>query len=134
MQATAAERDVVQVFDALFAMVTGDRDAGAGTALFATDEDVVMWGSDEDEQAVGLQAVSELHRGIAASSTELDFRWHSRHVHVEGDVAWVNAAGEVTVSPPGEEATTSPYRLTAIFVRRDAEWRWHTFSGSMPDK
>jgi hypothetical protein len=45
MHATAAEREIVQVFDSLLATLTRDRDADAGARLFAADEDVVMWGS-----------------------------------------------------------------------------------------
>jgi ketosteroid isomerase-like protein len=133
MDATSAERAVVQLFDSLFTTLTRERDAEAGTRLFVADEDIVMWGSDQAEQAVGPAAVGELHRGIAASPADLDFRWHSRHVHVEGDTAWVNAAGTVTVARRGAEAHGVPYRVTAIFVRRADEWRWHTFSGSEPN-
>ena len=132
MAETSAERDVLRAFDALFEALTAERNADAGTQLFAPDDDVVMWGSDEPEQAVGLAAVGALHRGIAAFSGRLAFRWHQRHVHVEGGAAWVNAAGELTVDSPRAEPRTSSYRLTAVFVRRDSRWRWHTFSGSEP--
>jgi hypothetical protein len=43
------------------------------------------------------------------------------------------ADGEVAVTPAGAAPRTSPYRLTAVLVRRDGEWRWHTFNGSEPN-
>jgi uncharacterized protein (TIGR02246 family) len=124
--------DVLGVFDALFETLTRRRDAEAGTALFADDADIVMWGSEESEQAMGGEAVAELHGAVAAASSELTFRWHERHVHVEGDAAWVNAAGDVSVQLPGERTRTTSYRMTAVFVRRGGTWRWHTFTGSEP--
>jgi ketosteroid isomerase-like protein len=132
MAETSAERDVLRAFDALFEALTEERNADAGTQLFAPDHDVVMWGSDEPEQAVGQAALGELHRGIAAFSGNFAFRWHERHVHVEGDAAWVNAAGALTVDSPGEKRRTNSYRLTAVFVRRDSRWQWHTLHGSEP--
>jgi hypothetical protein len=54
-------------------------------------------------------------------------------VHVEHEDAWVNADGEVVVTGDGEPPRVVPDRLTAIFVRRDDEWRWRTFKGSEPD-
>jgi ketosteroid isomerase-like protein len=111
-------------FDALYDAATRRRDGDAAAALFAGDRDVTMWGSDEAERAVGPEAVAQMLRGIAASGSDLDFRWSERRVRVEGDVAWVNARGDVR---------GGPYRTTAVLVRRDGAWRWHTHSGSIPD-
>ena len=127
-----AHAEVLEAFNALFEALTQERDAARGSALFAADEDVVMWGSGADEHAVGPAAVAELHRAIAARPDTLVFHWRERHVRVEGDVGWVNAAGEV-VAPGGDGEQRVPYRLTAVLVRRQGSWRWHTFSGSVPD-
>jgi hypothetical protein len=77
--------------------------------------------------------IGALHARIAAYSGTLVFRWCRRHVHVEHEDAWVNADGEVVVTGDGEPPRVVPDRLTAIFVRRDDEWRWRTFKGSEPD-
>jgi hypothetical protein len=126
---TAVETQVLAVFDELFVALTERHDASAATSLFVDEPEVVMWGSEEPEHAVGRAAIGALHAGIAASSETLVFRWHRRHVHVEHGAAWVNADGEVVIG--GEE----PARvvLTAIFVRQDHAWRWHTFNGSEPN-
>jgi ketosteroid isomerase-like protein len=89
--------------------------------------------SEQDERGTGSAEIAALHRGIADFAGEISFRWHHRHAHVAHDVAWVNADGEVTVTPAGAAPRTSPYRLTAVLVRRDGEWRWHTFNGSEPN-
>lgn len=127
------EAEVLAAFEALFTTLTEQRDADAGTRLFTDDEDIVMWGSDEAEQAVGPDEVAALHRAIVASPTRIAFSWQRRQVRVEGDVAWVNAAGEVRVERTAHEPQTVSYRVTAVLVRRAGTWLWHTFSGSEPN-
>jgi ketosteroid isomerase-like protein len=120
--------DILATFDRLYDEACVRRDADAAVALWAGDEDVTMWGSDLDERAHGPEAVAGLVRAIAAGKSRLRFRWDEQHVRAEGDVAWVNAAGAVTVD--GSEV---PYRTTGVLVRRDGGWRWHTHHGSVPD-
>jgi ketosteroid isomerase-like protein len=126
------EAAVLAAFEALFEALADRRDAEAGSVLFADDDDVAMWGSEEAEQAVGPAAIAALHRAIAASPTRLAFEWERRLVHVEGDAAWVSAAGTVRVERPGEAPRVIPYRAIAVMVRRGGGWRWHTFSASEP--
>jgi ketosteroid isomerase-like protein len=130
---TGDQADVLAAVDELFDALAGRRDANAGTRRFLDDPDTVMWGSEQDERGTGPAEIAALHRGIANFAGELSFRWHHRRAHVDHDVAWVNADGEVTVTPAGAAPRTSPYRLTAVLVRRDGEWRWHTFNGSEPN-
>ncbi len=125
--------DVVEAFDGLIDALTRRRDADAAVALYATDDDVAFWGSTVDEIAFGPDAVAGVLREIARSPTGLTSTWEPHRVHVEGDVAWVNAVGEIRVENPGQEPRIAPYRITAVLVRRDGGWRWHTFSGSEPD-
>jgi ketosteroid isomerase-like protein len=125
---TTSHGDPLDVFDALYSAACDDRDAAAVHALWATDPDTVMWGSDEDERAHGPEEVKALLEAVVASPSELGFDWEEREHHVEGDVCWINARGSLYVNG---EAT--PYRVTAVLVRRDGVWRWHTHSGSEPN-
>jgi ketosteroid isomerase-like protein len=99
---------------------------------FCDAPDVAMWGSEEGERADGPVAIRRLFDEIVAFRGTLRFEWRDRLVHVEGDVAWVNAAGRLVVEPEGETARTGPYRVTAVLVRRSGDWRWHTHNGSEP--
>jgi ketosteroid isomerase-like protein len=132
MLTDAAEPEVLEVFDALFRTLLDERDPAAGTALFADDDDVTMWGSDVEEHAVGHDQLAELHRAIAGSPSTISFRWDDRRVHVEGDVAWVAAEGECTVERDQAPPQTIAYRLLGVLVRRDGARRWHAFSGAEP--
>jgi ketosteroid isomerase-like protein len=123
---------VLETFDSLFQALCEDRDARAATALFVDDEDAVMWGSQLEERAVGQRDIGELHRAIAEAPAKVAFHWSDRSVHVEDDVAWVNAAGEVVVEVDQEPPRIGAYRAIAIIVRRAGGWRWHTFHGSEP--
>ncbi len=127
------EAELLETFDALYAAATQAREAEATMRLFAKDPDITMWGSDEPEQAVGTTAVGALVESIVASPASLGFRWSSRRVHVEGDAAWVNAVGEIALETDDGRERTTPYRVTAVFVRRKGRWLWHTHSGSEPN-
>ena len=95
--------------------------------LWAGDPDIAMLGSSRDEVAFGPAAVRSLLQGIATADVSISFEWNEQRVSVEGDVAWVSAAGVVTV-----DGAASDYRTTAIFVRREGRWLWHTHAGSEP--
>jgi uncharacterized protein (TIGR02246 family) len=124
--------EILAAFDAFFDRLTIDRDAAAATALFADDDDIWMSGSDLSELAIGREAIAALHRAVVAHPFTLRFKWDERRVHVEGEVAWVNARGTVLVGFEDRESVTMHYRITAVLVRRDGAWRWHTMNGSEP--
>lgn len=127
------ESEVIQAFDALFDAALDDRDADAMLALFAQDDDITFWGSDEPERGVGPEGVRALADAIVSSRSTLRFRWDERRVHVEAKVAWVNATGSFEATSEDGVARTAAYRLTAVFVRRGEHWLWHTFSGAEPN-
>lgn len=129
-----SEQAVLDTFDALYRLACVERDAEGVVAVFAPDDDIVMWGSDELERASGPTELRALAESIAASTAALRFDWVERRVRVEGDVAWVNARGSFTVDRDDGTPQTSPYRVTGVFVLRDGHWRWHTHNGSEPNE
>jgi uncharacterized protein (TIGR02246 family) len=128
------ERAVVVAFEGLYEAATRARDADAAVRHFAGDDDITMWGSDETERAVGPPAIRAFLQAVADGPSSIEFTWGEVRVHVEGDVAWVNARGDLTVVPAGEQRRTSAYRVTGVFVRRAGRWLWHTHSGSEPNE
>ena len=126
------ERAVLAAFAALYAAATEARDAQAIVELFDDDEGITFWGSDEPEQALGGREVRALAEAIVASPVSFHFDWRETRAQVAGDVAWVNAAGTLTLA--GAADRTVPYRVTAVFVRRDGRWLWHTHNGSEPNQ
>lgn len=121
------EREVVALFEQFYRAICEQRVAANGAALWASDVDVAMLGSERGEVAVGPDAVRRLLDAVATSPRQIAFAWDEHRVHVEGDVAWLTASGTATV-----DKRDSLYRTTAIFVRRGGRWSWHTYSGSEP--
>jgi hypothetical protein len=119
---------VSDCFQQLFKAILDDRDVNAFMDCWAGDADVTMWGSDLHERAVGREAIHALGTQIAGAQHILRYEWDETRIHDEGDTAWLNASGALYV-----DDKRADYRLTAVFVRRDGRWRWHTFSGSIPD-
>jgi ketosteroid isomerase-like protein len=119
--------ELLDVFASLYRLLCEERDAEAAIALWAADADIALFGSEESDAAVGPTAVHAHLVAIAASKSEISFAWHEQQGHVEGDAAWVNASGTVTVN-----GRRSAYHVTGVFVRRDGRWVWHTHSGSEP--
>jgi SnoaL-like protein len=117
-----------QTFAAFLATVLEERNPDAAMDFWAGDADVTMWGSDLPERAVGREAVRDLLERIADSRSRLGFRWDERRFHTVGDIAWLNAAGSVTVNG----SAPMPYRLTVVFTYTDGTWKIHTFNGSVP--
>ena len=130
MPPTADHDDAIRAFDALFIAACTDRDPATAAALFA-DDGLSFSGSDLAERATTKTELLALLSAIAASPDALRFTWTEKRAHVEGDVAWVNAVGSVTVAGPAGRRTI-PYRATAVLRRRDGRWMWHTFAGSEP--
>lgn len=129
---TETEAEVIAAFDALELALCRQRDGEAAWRLFVDEDDAMMWGSAPDEVAVGNAAIGKLFRELTANNGEpFQFRWDIKNVRVEGDVAWVNAVGEWVDESSGE-VETGPYRVSAVLMRRDGAWLWHTFTGSEP--
>jgi uncharacterized protein (TIGR02246 family) len=128
---TADEGALLDAFEALYAAAAA-KDGDALDALFAGDADVTFWGSEQAEKALGPGEVSDFMAAISSSATTFEFRWDRRRPHIDGDVAWVNAAGECEWSGADGQSGTLPYRVTGVFVRRDGRWLWHTHHGSEP--
>jgi uncharacterized protein (TIGR02246 family) len=124
--------DVIAVFEA-FDTALKRRDVDGIADLFADDPDVELWGSALPERAVGkLEIRGLLDRLFSAlPESSVDRIFEEPRVHVSGDVAWVNAVGSARWESGGEQHA-SPYRVTAVLVRTDDGWRWHTHNGSQP--
>ena len=123
---------VLTAFEALDRASDGGGDADAIVHLFTDDAQVTFWGSAEPEEAVGPAGLRALADAIAQAPGSFVVTWHERRVTVEGDVAWVNASGTAAWDPGTGVVKTLPYRATAVAVRRDGAWLWHTFNGSEP--
>lgn len=103
----------------------------AGVALFGGHQDAVMFGSEDYEVARGPAEIAGLMERLFEYPMTFQWRWDATDVRRAGDVAWVAAESTVlVVSDEGQEET--PYRVTAVFVRRDGDWGLVHFHGTQP--
>lgn len=130
---TDDDQGVLAAFDALDDLLEA-RDLDAALGLWLDDDDLTFWGSAVPEVAVGKHELRHLLKLVTTMPGSFRIRWHSRRVTVNGDTAWVNAAGTATWDRGQGDVVTLPYRSTAIFVRQGATWLWHTHHGSEPQE
>jgi ketosteroid isomerase-like protein len=119
--------EVLDVFASLYRVLCEERDADTAIALWAADADIALFGSEESDAGVGPEAVHAHLVTIATAKPDISFAWREQQVHVEGEAAWVNASGTLTV-----DGRRSAYQVTGVFVLRGDRWLWHTHSGSEP--
>ena len=99
------KEEVLEAFDGLFEALLTRGDPHEAMSRFA-DGDVIFW-------SAAAQCRASTRTG-------------------EGEAAWVSAIGHFSHTPADGPPNSGPYRVTAVFVRRDGRWLWHTYSGSEP--
>lgn len=117
------------------------RKIGRMSALLAARDEAIVgeiWspgfrlvGSEQGEVAADRGRLENLFRMLFARPVRYSFDFAVFEVDRHGDVAWLFAEGDL-VAEGGEHKQRFPYRLTAVFVRKDGDWQWRLFSGSEP--
>ena len=101
-------------------------------AGFVTDPDLTLWRSSEVERAVGPEELRTFTAWMAGLPGSFTIDYDEHRVHVEGDVAWLNAAGTGTWDDGAGAVKQMPHRVTAVFRLVEGAWRCHTRNGSQP--
>ena len=110
----------------------GKGDLARVMSLFDADPDILMVGSDKGEVFKGRAAMEGWLRALLTGNR---FSWRMDRVDIShhGDTAWAFVEGAMMVSnPAGKVWKTTPYRFTAVLVRRGEGWAWRVFQGSVP--
>jgi hypothetical protein len=119
---------VLSVFNALIDHIANGRVAETAAA-FTDDADVALFGSEVSDRAIGPAEVRAHFVAIYARPYRILFDLAPSKVSAHGNVAWLTADGTYRLSTGDER---KPYRLTAVFERRQGKWLWQLFSGSEP--
>jgi hypothetical protein len=119
---------VLSAFNALIDHIANGRVAETAAA-FTEDADVALFGSEVSERVIGPADVRAHFVAIYARPYRVLFDLQAGKVSARGNVAWLTADGTYRLST---DDARKPYRLTAIFERRDGRWLWQLFSGSEP--
>jgi ketosteroid isomerase-like protein len=97
------------------------RDLEAVMAAFASDPDVLIFGTGADETRRGKDAIrAQVQRDWGQSdAVSMALRWGP--VSAAGDVAWAWAEGSFDFRA-GDVEGSIPARLSAVLERRDGQW------------
>ena len=97
------------------------RDLALLQAAFASDPDVVMYGTGIDEKRVGLAEIqAQAERDWSqAEATAVTYTWTS--VSAAGSVAWAATDAAFNLKAGGQ-AMTLPARITFVLEKRGAQW------------
>lgn len=98
-----------------------NRDLKAFMECFASDADVVLYGTGVDEKRIGPEQIrTQVERDWAQSeSAEMQFGWTS--VSAAGPVAWCAVDGAFTFRAGGEDGTM-PVRISFVLESREGGW------------
>lgn len=121
MKADAKTEAAVKAVLDKFAETYAKRDWNSMRACFASDPDVVMYGTGADEKRIGLmqiQAQAERDWSQTEAGT-IAYKWTS--VSAAGSVAWAAVDGAFNLKVEGQEMTF-PARITFVLEKRDDKW------------
>lgn len=107
------------------------RDLEGVLALFISDPDMSLIGSEAGETATGHSELRSFFERIFRRAGTFNFDWSSCHISAQGEVAWFFADAAASYTE-GERVTTMPYRTTGILERRDNRWLIAHYHGSEP--
>src|SRR5262245_30745363 len=125
------EQEVWNAFLALDGAFAGG-DVEGVVAGFVDDADLTLWRSAEAEHALGPDELRRFTAWMAGQPGSFTIAYADHRVHVEADVAWVNAEGTGTWDDGAGTVKEMPHRVTAVFRRVDGRWLCHTRNGSQP--
>jgi ketosteroid isomerase-like protein len=97
------------------------RDIEGLMALFASDDDQVLFGTGIDEKRIGRDQIKFQAERDWAQTEALAFNFTWRQVSAAGPVAWVAAEGLGQGRAGGQEFEF-PMRMTAVLEQRGDKW------------
>lgn len=108
-------------------------DMSAFSQLVVHDEDMVSFGADVADRWVGWEGLEQgLRQQFEAfSDTEVTPRHVNIRVSDTGKVAWLAQAMSISTKFLGNPVTLEA-RITAVFEKRDTDWRMVQFHYSVP--
>ena len=107
------------------------RDTGTILALFT--EKASVFGSEDTEVAIGVEAMRQFFTGLCAQPATYSWSWEVTAAGRDGDVVWFVAPGTATVR--GDDGTVNvvdPYRLSGVLRQCEGTWLFELFNGSEP--
>lgn len=111
--------------------VAKKRDVNAFMNQFDNSDDIILVGSDSAEISKGR---TEIKRFIEFLFSQYSFQWDYQSLTITGNenTAWAFTDGYMMITGNDGKTMVTPYRFTAVFVKRGKEWKWRLYNGSIP--
>lgn len=115
-----------------FNEVLATKDLHAVMSVYDGSDDVMVVGSDSGEVFIGQKRVQEFMNAIVSMPFVFSFEMDQAVIHHNQNTAWVFVDSKMVHTRSNGEVSRTPYRITAVLVKKGAEWKWKVFSGSIP--
>jgi hypothetical protein len=117
-----------------FSDLAGRGDVQLFLSQFDEGADIMMVGSGKTQVFKGRGAIDEW-LGQVFSQLRLSFQMNRVDISHQGETAWAFVEGTETARDlSGKVLSISPYRFSAVLVKRGDVWVWRLFHGSSPEK
>ena len=119
-----AEAEVAKTVVDDFWRAIRDQDVDLLSRVIATDDELIVFGTDAQERWVGSSAfVSAEEQMMQAFDVEsLNRREETLQIHSRGGVAWFSTVFDIEISVDGELASLEGLRTTGVIEKRDGDW------------
>ncbi len=121
MKANAKTESAVLAIMNRFLETYQQRDIDGLMALFAPDDDQILFGTGIDEKRIGRDQIRYQAERDWAQTEALAFNFNWHQISAAGAVAWVAAEGQGQGKVGGQEIEF-PLRMTAVLEQRNDEW------------
>lgn len=121
MKANAKTESAVLAIMNRFLETYQQRDIDGLMALFAPDDDQILFGTGIDEKRIGRDQIRYQAERDWAQTEALAFNFNWHQISAAGAVAWVAAEGQGQGKVGGQEIEF-PLRMTAVLEQRGDEW------------
>ena len=126
----------VEIILEKYVMANENKDFSLIEQIWATDEDIVLIGTDSDEQFVGWEEIRPAiqHQFAEFEDTYISILDQMINISEEGNTAWFSQFINYNFIYKGQARSFKGIRYTGVMVKRDGTWKMVQSHLSIPVK
>jgi len=101
-------------------------------SVFDNSDDITVIGSDSGEVFIGRERVKLFMKIIVSMPFVFSFDMDQVSINHNQNIAWIFVDGKMVHTRSNGKVSKVPYRIMAVMVKKDSDWKWKVFSGSIP--
>lgn len=117
----------------LWNKASGSANTDQMMSMFDDSDNIMVIGSANGEINKGKD---EIRKWISQLYGFAGFSWEMNRVDIDsnGKTAWVFVDGSMILNFKKGDTRKAPYRFTGIMVKKNNQWKWRLFDGSVPQQ